>query len=433
MSEANGNSRRPEPPERTASLRAEVLKSEIGKAYSRNPRERLEHRMDRPVNGRPGKSIFKVAERIEATIERYSWCWPICMRYPVLTLGVLGISAEEARQEGLRLGDDEGEDTFILDDSGEAKPLTQTHVARILGLKAPNVSAAYSLMVARKTLQVDGKKVNLVADPPQLTPEEREKVIDLDNFFATLDLPEGAKLPPEDLKLLASIPEKVIRLDIFSQLQVIQTDYEKARKVLQTDRDQRRKVIHEKARNLIVNQSIQRDQNVPSSSSAGNATETTTTQTSDPVLDATRDYATVDDPGLDALKRACRKAAPNCNPTEMAYAVHVKGLLAAGKNNPFGFLLTAVPAYLASNLRDIRERLAAARPKPVRSVQEDTTEEKIRHLTDRLDRAREIANDTKYPQAERDQQRERVREFTEQLAALNGNGLRYEAAERALK
>jgi hypothetical protein len=282
MSETNGNR-----PARTATLRAEVLKSEIGNAYSRNPRTRLENRMDRPVNGKR-KSIFKEEQRIEAAIERYSWCWPICMRSPVLTLGALGISAEEARQQGLRLGDDEGEDTFILDEHGGAKPLTMTHMAKILGMKVQNVSQLYSLMVAKRTLQVDGKWVRLVPNPPQLTPYERETVIQMDNFYfqlSSLGLPEdGPRLPPEDLEFLASIPEKVIRLDYSYLLGAIQKDYEKARRDLQTERDRRRKVIHEKARNLIVNQPFQTAQS-RSSSSSGGATETTTNPEPDPAAE----------------------------------------------------------------------------------------------------------------------------------------------------
>jgi hypothetical protein len=154
--------------------------------------------------------------------------------------------------------------------------------------------------------------------------------------------------------------------------------------------------------------------------SSSSSEKTTTTESPDPVHDAARTYTAVDDPGLDALKRACRKVAPSCTPHEIAYAIHAKGPLAAKKDNPFGFLLTAVPRYIASNLRDIRKDLAVAAGVMRSVVHEETREMKIERLEGEIETREKIANDKMHPPAERENQKALATEARKQLAAIKG-------------
>lgn len=256
-----------------AKLRSQRLKEKIGPVFAKLSRTALERKMDAPPrrNGNAPsngnrRSIYTERERIEACGLRQSFCWPICMEYMVLTIGVLGLTREQALQEGLRLGEDQGEDTFILDERGQAEPLSQTHIANILGIKRQNVFHTLTGMKARKALvvlplDVEGKptkeKLALVPNPLELNESERKVVIQTDYNF---DLPEGPALPQADLDLLRSIADPVIRLDYYNRLCAVQTDYLKRRKVIQTERDKARKVIHEQALVLIPVEKPQKQQ-----------------------------------------------------------------------------------------------------------------------------------------------------------------------------
>jgi hypothetical protein len=103
----------------------------------------------------------------------------------------------------------------------------------------------------------------------------------------------------------------------------------------------------------------QKQETVPSSSSVGNATGTTTTEPVTPpdpveerriqVRNAARQYSAVDPAGIDQLLKAC---APH-DTYDICAGIHDRGQLAKTKKNPFGFLLTAVPNWLKDpdNLR----------------------------------------------------------------------------------
>jgi hypothetical protein len=241
-----------QPPPQSAKERGDRLQAKFGNgATARISRERLEREMDRPPNPKPKRwrSIYSKKKRTEALYLRQSLSWPICMEYAVLTTGLLGLTRHQAMKQGLRVGEDQGVDTIVLGEDNWPLPMQQVHAAAVLGLAPGNVSVTLNWMLATKRYAQDGKRVYTVSDPPELTQEEREKVIEIDNF---LDLPEGAsRLPKEDIALLKSIADPVIKIDIFRQLLAIQIDKEKELEVLRLKMAERRKVIHLEARNLI--------------------------------------------------------------------------------------------------------------------------------------------------------------------------------------
>jgi biotin operon repressor len=60
-------------------------------------------------------------------------------------------------------------------------------------------------------------------------------------------------------------------------------------------------------------------------------------------------------------------------------------------------------------------------PRPRQAPVQETREEKLSSLRSAIETCQGIAEDRMKPPAERDYQRQRIREFTEQIAALNGN------------
>ena len=227
----------------SATERADALAKDLGiNCYSRNPCDRLIFRMDpappevraylalspeaRKGTERPAWRTHnhRETDRVEACCDLFSWCWPISMPYAVVTVRALGLTVEQAQQQGLHLGPRLGDDTFVLDERGQPIALTPRHIAAMLGMDDDNVRRAIRVLEKRKVLRVIEHRVYL-NPKPFLTAEEREKEVSTD-LFLDLDPLESTnlKISKADRKLLARIPDRKVRTDLFLRLAKVHSD-----------------------------------------------------------------------------------------------------------------------------------------------------------------------------------------------------------------
>jgi hypothetical protein len=398
MEQKRKRSVKAEAPPQSATERGKRLEKIVGsKASARITPEWLESLMDRPPDPKPKrwKSICCEEARIEACYLRYSVCWPICMDYPCLTIGVLGLTRRQALEQGMRLAEDQGPDTLVLDDDNWPIDLLQTHVSRLLGMRKQNVSPRVDRMIATKRYRREGKRVYIVSSPPALTPEEREKVIQTDYFLDLKVIQTDYSTPhlrKKDKDFLLSIPDLEVRTDYFRRFAALEADYLSEQKVLREKHNQARKVIRDEGSILIVSVShvfpvpeSSEDSIGPSSSSSGSEVEkaTTTTITPSPPIPEPEPIpvngraatATVraPDPEIVEVREAmeahvrpvdleaaatltheCRKQDPEATIPEITQVIHAKGPLAARKDSPVGFLLTVVPKCFAGRVMRAR-------------------------------------------------------------------------------
>jgi hypothetical protein len=118
-SQANGDERKS-----AATKRQEALAAKLGiDTYARYPRELIEFQMDLPPKDEAQRTQWKPIHspklRVYAAYMRYSWCWPICMEYAVVT---------------------DDRDEILRDARGQPLILTMEHVAQILSLSPQRVA-----------------------------------------------------------------------------------------------------------------------------------------------------------------------------------------------------------------------------------------------------------------------------------------------------
>jgi hypothetical protein len=186
-----------------AKRRADELTEKLGiDLWAKYPRELMEFRMDRPP--RPPKDNKDMAAwqkydadraqwkpalgpktRVYATYMRYSWCWPICLEYAVVT---------------------DDRDEILRDSKGRPLVLSEEAVADMLGLSKQRVSAVVLDLIADKLLRVEhvagtARSAAVYLEPkPTLTKEERR----VKSTLVTTGL-EGPRLEPAVQRRFSSL------------------------------------------------------------------------------------------------------------------------------------------------------------------------------------------------------------------------------------
>jgi hypothetical protein len=122
-----------------ATKRQELLAEELGiDTYARYPRELIEFMMDRPPVAPADRAKWKPVHgpktRVYFTYMRYSWCWPICLRYAVVT---------------------DPRDEIRTDHKDRPIILTEEAVAEILGMSAQRVGNIVLELVADKRIRIE--------------------------------------------------------------------------------------------------------------------------------------------------------------------------------------------------------------------------------------------------------------------------------------
>lgn len=180
-----------------AKRRADKLSEELGlNLWAKYPAELMEFRMDRPPKEpdpknavawqkweeerRHWKPVHGPKVRVYSTYMRYSWCWPICLPYAVVT---------------------DDRDEILRDHKGRPLTLTQERVAEMLELSQQRVTAVVLDLIAEKLIRTavapgrsHSQAVYLEAKPV-LTKEERR---DKSTIVATGV--EGPRLEPAVLR-----------------------------------------------------------------------------------------------------------------------------------------------------------------------------------------------------------------------------------------
>jgi hypothetical protein len=354
------------------------------KRYARYTEGMLEADMDRPsaAKSKGWASINTEEVRIKADIIRHSTQWPICMPYAVLTLRDLGLTYEQAARKGIRVGEDDGQDTMVLDEDGKPKPYTQAWIARNLGMKKQNVTHRVKNMVLKKILVVDGKRLTIDPAPPVLSEDERKKVIRSDYFLDQLpqylqDAINGFKPRRPHLEALAKLPE-VICLDYFQRLHDIHSESEKKLDVIRLEREKAMDDILAEVAILIDKQVPQLSQGEASSSLEREQSQPETTTTilpeqgedlhlqpeTETIREALEPYCgEVDQAGVETLIHKSLERVADLMSGELTDIIHERGPIAKTKKNPFGFLLTDVPNRITPETIDRRRQ--KRRPKAV--------------------------------------------------------------------
>jgi hypothetical protein len=341
--------------------RAAALKAMNPVAYSHYARytdRMLEADMDRPSAGKSKSwvSINTEEVRIKADIIRHSGMWPICMPHAVLTLGDYGLTYQQAARQGMRLGDDEGQYTFVLDKNGEPKPYTQAWICRNLGMKRQNVSGRVKHMALKKILIIGDKGLTVDPAPLPLTEAERKSVIRTDDKIPQhlKEVLNGFKPRRSHLEILSKLPE-VICLDYFHRLHDIHLESEKKLDAIRAERDKAMDDILAEAAILIeqVSQDVQGEASSSLEREQAEEEETTTTipdpepeeepQPEEPEIvgEALKPYCgEVDTAGIKELIFDARLEVPDLATEELCEVIHDRGKIAKTGRNPFGLLKT---------------------------------------------------------------------------------------------
>ena len=263
--------------------------------FGRYPREIIEGLMDacppqhRDKEGHAEKgwrSIHVEPIRIFHTYVRYSLCFPILNEYAVQTIGNMGFTAEQVRMRGLRLHQDWGDDTVILDEDGEPVALREADVMRILGMRQQNVHATHKRLEDLKSIRVDER----LFKPPATCPNPSPKLTDTERKKAVETIYKKTLLQAIR-DLLAKVPDEVVRKSLLDRVGAIQMDYKKAQRVIQNQRNEGLEVIRSEASILIeetkrdvpcntVGRSVERptDRPVLAPSAPGNTSGQATTE-----------------------------------------------------------------------------------------------------------------------------------------------------------
>jgi hypothetical protein len=372
VSESNGS--KPKKEKSAAEQRAEKLVAKLGiETYVRYPRELLEYWMDRPPASdkeRQGwRPVHSREHRVYATYLRYSWCWPICMEYAVLT---------DERDEILR------------ERGGKGKPLllTQERVAAMLGTPQPRVCQALELLEAKKVLRIDGRAV-YPQPKPFLLAEGRA------NYTGTCII-QGLDGPPLPLAVYhrfdrlcnnLAVPDH-LRTQMFRRVLDNRTQFLLAWKDARYSERQGYDEVgtwicnlmghtHSSDRSGSSSSSVSQNTRESSAaelplttkehsprkgssqvSAAGSARASTATATApDPVEKAVRSYApNADSKAIEQIRASVFKQRRDAKPSEIAFFIHEKAPLA--KTNLLGFLQTAVPACFGDALDEWRKQPA---------------------------------------------------------------------------
>jgi hypothetical protein len=369
VSESNGS--KPKKQKSAAEQRAENLVAKLGiETYVRYPRELLDYWMDRPPASdkerQEWRPVHSREHRVYATYLRYSWCWPICMEYAVLT---------DERDEILR------------ERGGKSKPLllTQEHVAAMLGIGQQRVSEALVLLEAKKVFQIEGGAVYPLPKP-FLKPEER-----LYRGTPVNHGLDGPPLPPavalrfdrlcNELEVSDHLRTQVFRrvLDTRTQFLLAFKDarYSEREGYNSTGTWVRNLMGHTHSSNGSGSSSSSVSQDGSSSSATGQPLTTkehsprkgssqvsaagsagaATATAPDPVGKAVRAYApNADSEAIEQMRVNVLKKRRDAKPHEIAFWIHEKAPLA--KTNLLGFLQTAVPACFGDAFDEWRKQPA---------------------------------------------------------------------------
>jgi hypothetical protein len=318
-----------------------------------------------------------------------------------------------------------GNDSDYTVDRPGGSPIGQKEFAARIGVKKQRASEIFDLVEASGYSTHEGHKV-YPSDDPGLPPKSLQN----DQKSA-----KGRTFPP--FKAWCEQVWNVRSSTDFQELQSAEATIRKIKIVrLGEYRKARRSRTFGEPYPYKVFNSLTGETNTPSSSvsdvpapeptttnaeplvQAGTATararEPEAMATSDPVRETARQYATVDPAGIQLLRKACAPHSDNA----ICAGIHAKGRQATKRDNPFGFLLTAVPNWLKDpeNLRTTPAVQAAHRA-PV----EETRQQKIDRLKAKIKVCDEIAaNKEKYRPEERETQRKRAREARAELERLEG-------------
>jgi hypothetical protein len=355
-----------------AEKRGEKLIAELGiETYVRYPRELLEYWMDRPPEDEKSRQewqpIHRMEQRVYATRLRYSWCWPVNMKYSVVT---------DERDEILR----------DRDGSGKPVVLTQERIAKMLGTSQQRVSEADALLVAKKALRFEGNR-GYPVPKPILNDQERNE------FYRSTPVKSevpGPSLPPAVFRRLTYLLKELGIEDyrstpVMQQAIQVRTRFLEAfKKARYAEREGYNDLITT-VRNL-YSQSHSPDS---SSSSAAAASEfgsrsaaaaspptppkeeraenphtpepgkagTATARAVDPEVEQVRQsmeyyVRPVDLEAAARLVTECRKADPEATVEQIRAVIHAKGPRARRMDSPIGFLLRTVPpCFVAGAMR----------------------------------------------------------------------------------
>jgi hypothetical protein len=454
-----------------AKRRQSALSKELGKEmglsdekaadwlWAKYPRSLIEFRMDRPPNPRPAdwKSVHGPKARVYATYMRYSWCWPICLRYAVVT-----DERDEIRREEK--------------DPYRPLVLSEEAVAQILGLTQQRVSAVVLDLVADKLIRVErapnrqhSMAVYLEASPLLSEEERRDKSTLVATGLA------GPRLEPvvqrrflnllkqlgEDDAVISVPPDgsngnapQLVRVGdyrtlVWRELLDNRTAFLTALKSLRYSERSAYGVLSTRVRNLI-DQTQSSESYIHSSSSVGadagpDASQPTDRPAASPVstyTEATTTTAPKDARFFELTTRlftTAGKGAPTPKqlgtawkliPADAELEEWETFLLKVEKGSKTsrmaraehaGVLVSVAAEFATEWIGQRAERESQRFGVRPRVEHEDTRQEKIRRLQGAIEDAQRIVDDkAKYSPDERSKQQARVQKFRDELAALNG-------------
>lgn len=191
VDEQQTNSSEPDPRKNSAAKRrADQLSEKLGiDLWAKYPAELMEFRMDRPptnaLKRQNWKPIHGPKIRVYSTYMRYSWCWPICLEYAVVT---------------------DDRDEILRDHKGRPLVLTQDRVSEMLGMSKQRVASVVLDLIADKLIRtavVPGRQHSMAVyleGKPTLTEEERRDK----STVVTTGL-EGPRLEPAVLRRFSTL------------------------------------------------------------------------------------------------------------------------------------------------------------------------------------------------------------------------------------
>lgn len=191
VDEQQTNSSEPDPRKNSAAKRrADQLSEKLGiDLWAKYPAELMEFRMDRPptnvLRRQNWKPIHGPKIRVYSTYMRYSWCWPICLEYAVVT---------------------DDRDEILRDHKGRPLVLTQDRVSEMLGMSKQRVASVVLDLIADKLIRtavVPGRQHSMAVyleGKPTLTEEERR-----DKSTVVTTGVEGPRLEPAVLRRFSTL------------------------------------------------------------------------------------------------------------------------------------------------------------------------------------------------------------------------------------
>jgi DNA-binding IclR family transcriptional regulator len=379
-----------------------VLSVDLGiLLWIKYPRENVYFEMDvRPASARRGPNgeepidekwepLHTEDQRVMAGWLYHSWCWPAGIPYAVALNG------------------DTDADDVVYDKNvfGDYKVLTQQALASILGMPKSHVNRATHRLVARKKLTIDEDGRVYPVAKPVMSKTERDALLNADSPLGQ----ERSTIPVELRQMVEEALdgyEEYLAAEAAEGREVTRTDYRASvlevckafNDKLQQIRTDRKWGIEQVCSEIPTLLARSGDTKQPSSSSQSLLPQKPSPRSQEPENDDGRGsinelYAagagkgalaklparkqrvaawvrgvaeqcgiSTDADAIDQLIRACHEAAPDIRADEIAGGVKMKAAQAAKKDNPIGFLITAVPnVFKDGGLKRIREQLQQER------------------------------------------------------------------------